>query len=144
MRLDHATGDGQPKAGSGVIRAALELTSPTDLEDPRQVVVADTSAPVGHGESRPAVGRPLRADQDLPVLTGVPDGVADKIGQGAGKLVSTALHSKPIGIVGQLQDELDIAPSRMLASLPHDVIDQLDEAQRAASLWWPGRSGIEP
>ena len=144
MRLDHPTGNGQPKSGSGVGRAAFGLSSPTDLKDTCQVVVLDTSTLVGYGETRPAVRCPPRADQNLPVLLGVTHRVTNEIGQGPRKLLSIALHRKAIGVVGHIQDEVDIAPPGMLARLTHDVVGQFDQAQRAALLGWLSRSSIEP
>ena len=78
VRLNDATGNRESKSRPGVT-CALGFSSPTDLEDPCQLVVGDASAAVGDGESSATVGFPSCADQDLPVLVGVPDGVSDEI-----------------------------------------------------------------
>ena len=83
VRLNDATGNGESKSRPGVT-CALGFSSPTDLEDPCQLVVGDASAAVGDGESSPTVRFPSCAYQDLPILAGVADGVADEIGQRAG------------------------------------------------------------
>jgi len=56
------------------------------------------------------------------MLAGVADGVADEVGQGPRKLVPIALHRKPIGLVGHVQDEVDMPTPGLLASLTHDVV----------------------
>ena len=83
VRLNDATGNRESKSRPGVT-CALGFSSPTDLEDPCQLVVGDASAAVGDGEPSPTLGCPSCADQNLPVLAGVADGVADEIGQRAG------------------------------------------------------------
>jgi len=144
MRLDNSAGNGKSKTCSGVSCAPFRLSSPADLEDPGQVVILDASAPVGDGEPGPAIGGAPGTDPDLPVLARVANGIADEIRQGAGEFVAIALHRKAIGVVGHIEDQVDMAPAGMLPSLTHDVVGQLDQAQRTASLCPTGRPSVEP
>ena len=134
MRLNHATSYGEPKTCAGRFRTPLWFATPSDVEDPGEIVVLDASTPVGHIDACPAIWCPPRADQNLAVHVRMADRVAHEIRQSAGELVAIALHGKAIRIIDHVYHKVYMPLPGMFASLTDNVVGKLDETQRASGL----------